>query len=108
MLANQDLSGSAYQPDMLSELGSRQEPVLREEAGLELAGVGDGARLLEVGRCASGCCRRLLSWFRGSAWKERKQMKGQISEALLLHCPLAVLGQKMPVFKPVITPASFV
>lgn len=53
-------------PDMLSELGSRQEPMLREEAVLELGGVGDGARLLEVRRCACGCCRRLLSWFRGS------------------------------------------
>lgn len=37
-------------PDILSELGSRQGPMLREEAGLERAGVGDGARLLEVGR----------------------------------------------------------
>lgn len=53
-------------PDMLSELGSRQEPMLREAAGLELAGVGDGARLLEVERWVSGCCRRLLSWLRGS------------------------------------------
>lgn len=35
-------------PDVLSELGSRQEPMMREEARLELAGVGDEARLLEV------------------------------------------------------------
>lgn len=40
-------------PDMLSELGSRQEPMC-EEARLELAGVGDGARLLEVGRWVTG------------------------------------------------------
>lgn len=49
-LANPNFSGSGYRPDALSELGSRQEPMLREEAGLELAGVGDGARLLEVRR----------------------------------------------------------
>lgn len=35
------------QPDMPSELGSRQEPRLREEAWLEMAGVGGEARLLE-------------------------------------------------------------
>lgn len=49
-MANPNFSGSGYRPDTLSELGSRQEPILREEAGLELAGVGDGARLLEVRR----------------------------------------------------------
>lgn len=86
-LASPDFSGSGYRPDMLSELGSRQEPMLREAAGLELAGVGDGARLLEVERWVSGCCRRLLSWLRGSKWKGHKQIKGQISEALSLHCP---------------------
>lgn len=48
--ASPNFSCSGYRPDMLSELGSRQGPMLREEAGLELAGVGDGARLLEVGR----------------------------------------------------------
>lgn len=44
------LQGSAYRPDMLSELGSRQGPMFREEAGPELAGVGGEARLLEVRR----------------------------------------------------------
>ena len=39
-LTNPDFSGSKYRPDMLSELGSRQEPMC-EEARLELAGVGD-------------------------------------------------------------------
>lgn len=72
---------------MLSELGSRQEPMLCEAAGLELAGFGDGARPLEVGRWVSGCCRRLLSWLRGSEWKGHKEIKGQVSEALSLHCP---------------------
>lgn len=48
-LANPDFSGSGYRPAMLSELGSRQEPMLCEETGLELAGAGDGARLLDVG-----------------------------------------------------------
>lgn len=83
---NPDFSGSEYRPDMLSELGSRQEPMC-EEARLELAGVGDGARLLEVGRWVTGCCRRLLSWLRGSEWKGHKQIKGQISEVLSFHCP---------------------
>lgn len=61
--------------------------MLHEEAGLELVGVGEGARLLKVGRWVSGCCRRLLSWLRGSEWKGHKQIKGQISEALSLDCP---------------------
>lgn len=90
---------------MPSELDSRQEPMLREETRLELAGVGNGARLLETGRWVSGCCRRLLSWLLGSEWKRDKQIKGQVR-----YChstgPLALLGQKMPVFKLVITPAS--
>lgn len=72
---------------MLNELGSRQEPMLCEAAGLELAGFGDEARPLEVGRWVSGCCRRLLSWLRGSEWKGHKEIKGQVSEALSLHCP---------------------
>lgn len=53
-------------PATLSELGSRQEPRLREDAGPELAGAGDGAKLPAVGRWFSGCCRRLLSWLLGS------------------------------------------
>lgn len=65
-LANLDFSGSGYRPDMPSELDSRQQPMLREDTRLELAGVGNGARLLEIGRWVSGCCRRLLSWLLGS------------------------------------------
>lgn len=80
-LANPDFSGSGYRPGMLSESGSRQEPSLCEEAGPELVGAGDGARL-PAGRWVSGCCRRLLSWLRGSEWKRYKQIKGQISGAL--------------------------
>lgn len=60
---------------MLSELERRQEPRLREEPGPELTGVGDGARLLAVGRWLGGCCRRLLSWFLGSEWKRKKASK---------------------------------
>lgn len=72
-LANPDFAGSGYRPDTLSVLGSRQGPMLCEEAGLELAGFGDGARLLEVGRWVSGCCRRLLSWLRGSERKGHRR-----------------------------------
>lgn len=104
-LANSDFSGSEYRPDMPSELDSRQEPMLREETRLELAGVGNGARLLEIGRWVSGCCRRLLSWLLGSEWKRHKQIKGQV-RCCHSTAPLALLGQKMPVFKLVITPAS--
>lgn len=71
------MGGSGYRPDKLSELGTRQEPMLGEEAGLELAGFGDGARLLEVGRWVRGCCRRLLSWLRGSEWKGHRREKGK-------------------------------
>lgn len=76
-LANLDFGGSGYRPDMLSELGSRQELMLCEETGLKLAGFGDGARLLEVGRWVSGCCRRLLSWLRGSEQKGHRRLKGK-------------------------------
>lgn len=64
--------GSAYRPDKLSELGRRQEPRFREEAGAELARVGDGVRLLVLGRWFSGCCFRLLSAHRDSVWKGHK------------------------------------
>lgn len=53
-------------PGVLNELGSRQEPTLREVAGLEVASVWGAARLPDVGREVSGCGRRLLSWLRGS------------------------------------------
>lgn len=51
--------------------------MFREEVGPELARVGDGARLLVVGRWFNGCCRRLLSGHRGSEWKGHKQGKDQ-------------------------------
>lgn len=67
---------------MLRELGSRQEPRLRDVAGPELAGVGLGARLLAVELWVNGCCRRLLSWLRGSEGKGHQQVKGQLGEAM--------------------------
>lgn len=51
--------------------------MFREEVGPELARVGDGARLLVVGRWVSGCCRRLLSGHRGSEWKGHRQGKDE-------------------------------
>lgn len=79
-MANPGFRGSGYRPATLSELGSRQEPRLREDAGPELAGAGDGAKLPAVGRWFSGCCRRLLSWLLGSEW-ERETDERQISAA---------------------------
>lgn len=76
-MGNSGFRGSGYRPDELSELGRRQEPMFREEVGPELARVGDGARLLVVGRWFSGCCRRLLSGHLGSEWKGHKQGEDQ-------------------------------
>lgn len=81
-LTHLDFSGSRYRPDTLGELGSRQEPRVRDEAGPKPAGVGFGAGLLAVEVWVSGCCRRLLSWLRGSEWKGHRQVKGQIGETL--------------------------
>lgn len=76
--------------------------MFREEVGPELARVGDGARLLVVGRWFNGCCRRLLSGHRGSEWKGHKQGKDQKMRQCKIGFtalpPLARHGQE-PVFK---------
>lgn len=76
--------------------------MFREEVDPELARVGDGARLLVVGRWVSGCCRRLLSGHRGSEWKGHRQGKyeevRQWKTGFTALLPLARHGQK-PVFK---------